>query len=258
MKIVALYLVKNEEEFLCRSFDSVVPYVDDTVVVNTNSTDRTAEFCGDRCVKHHFIEDDFSTIGERTLRKIGLMLCGDADWIVQVDGDVILGDKWRDEFEQYVGDTRYGWGQFRFYEHMGSYEYVHKGIQQTHMGVIFRNHYELGFMGGINAKGTHGSLIPSARPQEGFTLEIGYYHYAYAKRDIVKKLHQNIRRGDWGDFNEAAIASEEAAWAHLPPVEPVPYGEDLVPHPMRDLFGQTYRLDLGPDGKILKRTKIED
>lgn len=265
MTITAIYHVKDEEEFLHRSFLSVVPWVDETIVFDTGSKDSTPDICQawgrDRNVRYYRFEEDFATHpgGEKAFRAeaIDKARC---DWILQLDGDCILSNGWRKVSEPFINDARFGFGKFTFYEHMGSYEFVHKGLTQTEIGVLFRRQENLQFIGGINASGTHGSLMPSAIPNLAFKCSAAWFHYGYTKHDMVEKLARNVGRGDWGQDQAtkddyASRINLENVWSFLPPVEPVPYGADAVPWAMRDLFGRTYKITLSEDGKVLKREK---
>src|SRR5690242_5378631 len=81
--ISACLIVKNEEANLLRCLGSIRSSVDEIVVVDTGSTDRTvsvAESLGAR-VFHFEWCDDFSAARNESLRHaIG-------DWIIWVDGD---------------------------------------------------------------------------------------------------------------------------------------------------------------------------
>ncbi len=82
-KISACMIVRNEENFLPRCLHSIRDYVDEIVIVDTGSTDRTvriAESFGAR-VYHHPWEDHFSKHRNQSLGY------AKGDWILYIDAD---------------------------------------------------------------------------------------------------------------------------------------------------------------------------
>jgi tetratricopeptide (TPR) repeat protein len=82
-------IVKNEEEYLPRCLASVKPLVDQLIVVDTGSTDRTVEIAESfgASVYHHEWEGNFSKA-----RNIS-MGYADCDWIVILDADEELNSE---------------------------------------------------------------------------------------------------------------------------------------------------------------------
>ena len=83
MKISACMMVKNEEEMLARALESIKDEVDEIVVVDTGSTDRTVEIARqytDRIYYHEWF-DDFS--GMRNIT----MSYAEGDYILILDAD---------------------------------------------------------------------------------------------------------------------------------------------------------------------------
>ena len=79
----ACMIVKNEEEFLPRCLESIRDAVDEIIVVDTGSTDRTVEIAESYKAKvyHHPWNDDFS---EARNHSLSYATC---DWILQIDAD---------------------------------------------------------------------------------------------------------------------------------------------------------------------------
>jgi glycosyltransferase involved in cell wall biosynthesis/Tfp pilus assembly protein PilF len=76
-------IVKDEEQMLPRCLSSVRDYVDEIVVVDTGSTDRSVEIAesfGARVIRHPW-EDDFSKHRNQSLSYAG------GDWFMVLDGD---------------------------------------------------------------------------------------------------------------------------------------------------------------------------
>ncbi|NAZ86317.1 glycosyltransferase [Kineococcus indalonis] len=88
------YIVKDEEDVLAASLEALAPFVDEIVVYDTGSTDRTREVArehGARVVEGYW-DDDFGAARNRALEHCA------GTWVVSVDADeVVRGDvrAWR-------------------------------------------------------------------------------------------------------------------------------------------------------------------
>ncbi len=79
-------MVKNEEEMLPRCLDAIRGHVDELIIVDTGSTDRTVEIARqytDRVFFHPW-EGDFSKARNQTLQY------ATGDWILQLDADEVI------------------------------------------------------------------------------------------------------------------------------------------------------------------------
>ena len=83
LKISACYIVKNEEETLSRSIESLESQVDEIIVVDTGSTDSTIEIAksyGAKVIETSW-QDDFSTPRNLAIDN------ATGDWIIFIDAD---------------------------------------------------------------------------------------------------------------------------------------------------------------------------
>lgn len=87
--ISACMIVKNEEVFLPQCLDSIKDVVDELIIVDTGSTDRTVEIAENYGAKiyHHPWQGSFS---EARNHSIKYATC---DWILQIDADEKLEEK---------------------------------------------------------------------------------------------------------------------------------------------------------------------
>lgn len=87
VKVSLCMMVKNEEKYIEGAILSVLPFVDEMVIVDTGSTDKTKEIISKYNVKliDYVWNDDFSTP-----RNIGLKACT-GDWILRIDADERIG-----------------------------------------------------------------------------------------------------------------------------------------------------------------------
>ena len=83
LKLSACWIVRNEEKNLPRSIESVKAHVDEMIVVDTGSTDRTietAEELGAKIFRFNWI-DDFAAARNKALEQ------ATGDWIIFLDAD---------------------------------------------------------------------------------------------------------------------------------------------------------------------------
>lgn len=99
--ISACLMVKNEEVFLENCLNSIKPFVDEIIVVDTGSTDRTieiAEHCGAKVYQHPW-EGDFSKHRNQS------MSYARGDWILIIDADEVLEKESAELLRDIVGNT---------------------------------------------------------------------------------------------------------------------------------------------------------
>ena len=88
VKLSLCMIVKNEEQILQQSLCKVGRYVDEMIVVDTGSTDRTKEIaqsCGSKVYDSPWC-DDFSAARNFSLEKAS------CDWVLVLDADEIISD----------------------------------------------------------------------------------------------------------------------------------------------------------------------
>lgn len=86
MKISACYIAKNEENNIAHSLDSIKEYVDELILVDTGSTDKTKKIFASYGGKIYDLpwQEDFSTPRNVALSK------ATGDWIILLDADELF------------------------------------------------------------------------------------------------------------------------------------------------------------------------
>jgi glycosyltransferase involved in cell wall biosynthesis len=205
-------IVKDEEEMLPRSLAAARDAVDEIIVVDTGSTDRTVEIAesfGAR-VLHHEWTGDFAAA-----RNISFD-AAKGDWIIYLDADEVLVVEdvnrlralvrrtWREAF--YLVETNY----------TGDLD---DGEALTHNALrVFRNRPEYRFEGRLHEQIAH--RLPAYNPErlEASTVRVEHFGYLATVRDAKEKsrrnielLEQQISEGGSGPFLHFNLGSEYAA-----------------------------------------------
>jgi tetratricopeptide (TPR) repeat protein len=178
-------IVKDEEAMLPRCLASVAEHVDELIVVDTGSTDRTvaiAESFGAR-VLHHEWTGDFSAA-----RNVGLD-AATGDWLLYLDADEVLADGDGPLLRELIGRT---WRE-AFYltetNHVGDLD---DGVAVTHNALrLFRNRPAYRFEGRLHEQFAH--RLPSLPERiELSALRLEHFGYLGAVRDAKEKSRRNI------------------------------------------------------------------
>lgn len=210
-------IVKDEEEMLPRSLAAVRDAVDEIVIVDTGSTDRTIEIANDfgaRVIEREWTGSFADARNVSFDAAIG-------DWVMYLDADEVLvaedapllreltGRTWREGF--YLVETN----------HTGDLE---DGTAVTHNALrVFRNRPEYRFEGRIHEQIAH--HLPGGQPErlEPTRVRVEHYGYLGAVRDAKEKSRRNIellqRQVDDGvstPFLHFNLGSEHAAAGDAP------------------------------------------
>lgn len=167
-------MVKNEEKLLPTALASAAGWVDEIIVVDTGSTDRTvqiAESFGAK-VYHHRWENDFAKHRNQTLSY------ATGDWILILDADEELDQKTAPIIRQAIKDPRFD-------------AYLVELINQVASGAttfllharIFRNHKGFHYEGKVHNR----PIVTGPSTQ----IPVKLYHYGYAlDQETMEAKHQ--------------------------------------------------------------------
>ena len=179
-------IVRDEEDMLPRSLAAVAPSVDEIVIVDTGSTDRTIEIARQFGAK--VIEREWT--GSFSDARNASFEAATGDWIIYLDADEVLvaedvnrlkaltGRVWREAF--YLVETSYT-GQ------------LGDGAAITNSALrVFRNRPHYRFEGRLHEQIAHHLPIFAAGRIEQSSVRIDHYGYLGAVRDAKEKSRRNI------------------------------------------------------------------
>ncbi|HVW19532.1 MAG TPA: glycosyltransferase, partial [Solirubrobacteraceae bacterium] len=186
MRLSLCMIVRDEEAHLGQCLASVQGVVDEMVVVDTGSTDRTkeiAESFGARVI-------DFPWTGSFSeARNVSFDAAG-GDWLIYLDADEVLVAEDREALRELTGRT------WREAFHLVETSYV--GALESGAGVnhnalrVFRNRPQYRFEGRIHEQilPTLPTKLPERFERTGVRLE--HYGYLGVVRDAKRKADRNI------------------------------------------------------------------
>ena len=179
-------IVKDEEEMLPRTLEAIKPAVDEMIVVDTGSTDRTVEIAESFGAKvlHHAWTGDFAAA-----RNVSLEAAG-GDWIVWLDADEVLVAEDAGELRKLVGQT---WREAFYLVETNFTGDIEDGTAVTHNALrVFRNRPEYRFRGRLHEQMAHN--LPGYLPERIGHTQVRVEHYGYlgVVRDKKDKARRNL------------------------------------------------------------------
>jgi glycosyltransferase involved in cell wall biosynthesis len=178
-------IVKDEEAMLPRCLAAVRPFVDELIVVDTGSADRTVEIAesfGAR-IFHHAWDGDFAAA-----RNVGLD-AATSDWLMYLDADEVLVDGDGERLRELLGRT---WREGFFLTEINHVGDLEDGAAVTHNALrLFRNRPEYRFEGRVHEQFAH--RLPT-QPERLQASQVRVEHFGYlgAVRDAKEKSRRNL------------------------------------------------------------------
>ena len=185
MKLSACYIVRNEEQNITASLASIKQVVDEIIVVDTGSTDRTKELAGayDAVIYDYPWQDDFSAPRNFAITKAS------GDWILFMDADEVLvsPESFRQKWEKLLEEAECdiillrSWNIASLREKKQTVSYFSPRL--------FRNCAELRYQGRIHEQivKSHGELKKRFAPEA-----MSMWHTGYQPQVIEAKLQRDL------------------------------------------------------------------
>lgn len=185
MKLSACYIVRNEEQNITASLASIKQVVDEIIVVDTGSTDRTKELAGayGAVIYDYPWQDDFSAPRNFAITKAS------GDWILFMDADEVLvsPESFRQEWEKLLEEAECDIILLRRWDIDSLRE--KKQTVSDFSPRLFRNCAELRYQGRIHEQivKSHGELKKIFAPEA-----MSMWHTGYQPQVIAEKLQRNL------------------------------------------------------------------
>jgi glycosyltransferase involved in cell wall biosynthesis len=186
LRLSLCMIVRDEEEMLPRSLAAVRDAVDEIVVVDTGSTDRTKEIAlefGARVIDHEWT-GSFSEA-----RNVSFD-AATGDWILYLDADEVLVDGDAERLRALLGRT---WREAFFLVETNFTGQIEDGTATVFNALrLFRNRPEYRFTGRLHEQIAH--TLPAYLPERLEVSDVRVEHYGYlgAVRDAKEKSRRNI------------------------------------------------------------------
>src|SRR4051812_40298341 len=179
-------IVKDEEEMLPRTLEAAGPAVDEIIVVDTGSSDRTVEIAESFGAKvlHHEWTGDFAAA-----RNVSID-AATGDWIVWLDADEVLVAEDAPKLRQLTGQI---WREAFYLVETNFTGDVEDGTAVTHNALrVFRNRPEYRFKDRLHEQFAHN--LPGYLPERVAHTQVRVEHYGYlgVVRDKKDKARRNL------------------------------------------------------------------
>lgn len=282
MKIAALYVVKNEEEFLPLSLETVAPYCDEVIVIDNGSTNEAMQWVYNQAYGRFpnlcriDIQGDFDKRCEFNVRNESLKhVSKDVDWILALDADQLMSDGWKKNIMPWLKQPQLNCIAVNYEHFVGSYEHIDKAFWEKQHGIaehpqvslwvwcFFRNRPDLRSRPAAEvcswAKPQHHASFERSMPG-GFwkCKDVTLFHYGFSKANMGYMAEYRINRGDYGHEPERKaqlikeLRESGNPFKFIGPCHAVDYGPEGVPAVMREKWGH-YSLKLDEQGFIQER-----
>lgn len=179
-------IVKDEEEMLPQCLAAVRDAVDELIVVDTGSTDRTVEIAEEFGAKvlHHEWNGSFSDA-----RNVSFD-AATSDWVMYLDADEVLIEEDVERLRALTGKT---WREAFYLIETNFTGAAEDGTSVNHNALrVFRNRPEYRFSGRIHEQIAHN--LPGWLPERTEVTDVRVEHYGYLGviRDAKEKSRRNL------------------------------------------------------------------
>lgn len=176
-------IVKNEEEYLPRCLNSVKDIVDEIIIVDTGSTDRTVEIAKEFDSKVYFFQwnNNFSEARNESLKH------ATKDWILIIDADEEIYEEDQRLFKILLNSSL---DEDAIYNFQGV-SYSGNSINENNKTInlnprLFKNNIGIHYEGAI-----HNQLIYSEKNYNVICEDVKIHHYGYLNERIISTDKRN-------------------------------------------------------------------
>jgi glycosyltransferase involved in cell wall biosynthesis len=179
-------IVKDEEAMLGRTLEAARGAVDEIVVVDTGSTDRTVEIAQEHGARvlHHQWDGDFAAARNVSFE------AATGDWVMYLDADEVLVTEDADRLRALTGRT---WREAFYLVETNHTGELGDGTAVTHDALrVFRNRPEYRFEGRIHEQ--IAQHLPGYLPErlERTAVRVEHFGYLGAVRGAKDKINRNL------------------------------------------------------------------
>lgn len=175
--VSACIMVKNEEEMLPGCLDSLREWVDEIIIVDTGSTDRTLEIAENYGAKiyHHPWEDSFSQARNYTLQY------ATCDWILVIDADERIVEEDVPQIIQMLNQEQFPLIAVNVFNH---YPHIEDMVTFLPSKRLFRRSLGLQYSGIVHNQ----LIVPESTPTLKTGIQIKHYGYGLSKERMEVKI----------------------------------------------------------------------
>jgi glycosyltransferase involved in cell wall biosynthesis/cytochrome c-type biogenesis protein CcmH/NrfG len=195
-KLSLCMIVRNEEKYLADALKSVQDVVDEIIVVDTGSTDRTVDIAREYGAKVFFYEwsDDFAAARNESLKH------ATGDWILQMDADERLDENLKNNIRVFLVDSDRA---IRYQVFIRNYmsEGDASSIMGHYMVRLFRKTPDTSFFGVIHEQIYPNTGIITIPAESLFLWHLGYENLAVKSKKVeerniplIKKALENAEK----------------------------------------------------------------
>ncbi|MGL4736199.1 MAG: glycosyltransferase family 2 protein [Cellulosilyticaceae bacterium] len=208
-KLTLSMIVKNEEcRYLQRVLLAAREYIDNAVIIDDGSTDRTAEICkevlGDKLTTL-IVNKESKFADERRLRKQqwNATIATNPDWIIFLDADEIFEDRAKEVIRELIRSRDVDIYNFRLYDFWSETHYRQDDLWCAHHTFRpFMMRYQPNYQYQFTETAQHCGRMPSnISGLLGTTSDLRLKHYGWAREeDRIKKYQRYMALDPEGQF----------------------------------------------------------
>lgn len=176
LKISLCMIVKNEEKYIDKCLKNIHDKVNEIIIVDTGSIDKTKEIAKKYTDKIYDFEwcDDFSKARNYSINK------AKNDWVLVLDCDEICSEFDKNKISTFTKNFNNSIGRVKIINYYGNNSEVKKS--SVRLGRLFnRNFYE--YFGSI-----HEQLVPKDNIKVNMlNIDITLEHFGYTEENIIEK-----------------------------------------------------------------------